>query len=184
MINLLSPDDRKQLSAARANSLLLRYTILLGVLLLVLIIEMGGAYLVLSSAKATSQATIDENERNTQAYAQTKLDIATFTSDLSTAKYILAQQVPYTAIILKLAAALPPEAVIDKLSVDPATFGTSTSLTVRTTSYAKAIDVKTSLQNAGLFSDVSFQSVTQAADPKYPFTASYNVTYSKDLLKQ
>ncbi len=183
MINLLSPNDRKQLAAARSNSLLLRYTIFLGIFVVVLIAEMGGAYLVLRSTKAANEITIANNELKTKDYAQTRADMATFTSDLSVAKYILDQQVPYTSIILKLAAVLPSDAVLDKLALDPTTFGTSTSLTVRTTSYMRAVGVKTNLQNSGIFSDVSIQTISQGSDTKYPYTASYSVTYAKELLK-
>lgn len=183
MINLLAPDDRRQLTAARTNSLLLRYVILLGAFMVVLVAELGGAYLVLANANATDQATIDSNAQGTQSFAQTKSDLASFSADLTTAKYILDQQVPYTTIILRLAAALPADAVLDKVTIDPTTFGTSTILTVHTVSYPKAIDVKSSLQASGIFSDVSFQSISEHADGKYPYTASYNVTYSKELLK-
>lgn len=182
MINLLAPEDRRQLMAARTNSLLLRYTVLLGIFILVLILEMAGAYLVLGAAKATNQAIIDENHQKTLSYAKTKSDLASFTSNLSTAKYILNQQVDYTTIILRLSAALPPDVVLDKVIVDPATFGTSTTLTIHTTSYQKAIDTKASLQKSGLFSDVNFQSIAEGTDQKYPFAATYNITYSKDLL--
>ena len=79
---------------------------------------------------------------------------------------------------------LPSDAVFEKLTIDPNTFGTSTTLLVRTTSYARSVDVKTNLQNSGIFSDVNFQSVVQGTDTTYPYTATYNVTYSKDLLKK
>ena len=65
MINLLAPDDRRQLVAARTNSLLLRYTLLLGVFILLLVAEMGGAYVVLSTEKARNEAIILENEQKT-----------------------------------------------------------------------------------------------------------------------
>lgn len=183
MINLLAPDDRRQLAAARTNSLLLRYVILLGIFIVVLVAELGGAYLMLTTTKATDQATIDSNAQGTLSFAQTKNDLANFNADLATAKYILGQQVPYTTIILRLAAALPADATLDRVTIDPTTFGTSTLLTVHTVSYPKAIEVKSSLQASGIFSDVSFQSISEHSDGKYPYTASYNVTYSKGLLK-
>lgn len=184
MINLLAPDDRRQLVAARTNSLLLRYALLLGVFILLLVAEMGGAYVVLSTEKARNEAIILENEQKTQQYASVKADATRFSTNLTTAKYILDQQVPYTTVILKLASVLPSDAVFEKLTIDPNTFGTSTTLLVRTTSYARSVDVKTSLQNSGIFSDVNFQSVVQGTDTTYPYTATYNVTYSKDLLKK
>ncbi len=184
MINLLSPNDRRQLTAARTNSLLLRYTLLLGVVIILLLAEIGGAYVVLSAAKASDEQTITENENKSKEYASTKKELASFTTDLSDAKYILSQQVNYTGIILRIAAVLPSDAVIEKLTIDPVTFGTPTSITVQTTSYQRAKDIKASLQNSRVFTDVNIQSVNETDDKTFPFTVTYNVTYSKDLLTQ
>ncbi len=184
MINLLAPEDQRQLIAARTNSLLLRYVLLLGLLIVLLAAEMGGAYIVLANEKSRNEAVITENQASTASYSATKTQAAAFASDLSTAKYILNQQVPYTSIILRLAATLPESTVLDKVSIDPATFGTSTTLVAHTSSYQQAIAVKASLQQSKLFSDVNFQSITQGTDKTRPFIATYNVTYTKDILNQ
>lgn len=181
MINLLSPDDRRQLSAARTNTLLLRYNILLTLVIGVLIIEMVGIYLVLGLDKARNEAVIQDNESKTLSYSSTKAAAAQFKSDLTTAKYILGNQVPYTSLIVKIANTLPADAVLDTLALNPNTFGTPTQMTIHTKSYQSAIDVKQDLQASRLFSDVNFQSVNQDTDTAsaHPYTAVYNVTFSK-----
>lgn len=190
MINLLPPEDQRQLAAARTNTLLLRYTILLGVFVIVLVMEILAVYVVVNIGKTQNQNTISENDTKAASYASIKQQSDTFRSNLATAKYILDKQVPYTTLMLALSQNLPSGAVIDKLSIDPATFGTPTTLTVRTTSYDKAIAVKTSLQNAkvgstALFTSVSFDSVSSGdAQSSFPFTAVFNVTYSKAALAQ
>lgn len=185
MINLLSPDDRRQLRAARSNSLLLRYTVLLGVVVVVLVAEMVGVYFMLSVDKARNEDIIRENEARTVSYAVTKSSAAQFKSDLTTAKYILGNQVPYTKLITTIANILPSDAVVDMLSLNPTTFGTPTQLTIHTKSYQSAINVKQFLQKSPIFSDVSFQSVAQETENAgaFPFTAIYNVTISKDAAK-
>jgi Tfp pilus assembly protein PilN len=185
MINLLSPEDRRQLRAARSNTLLLRYTVLLGLVVLVLLAEMIGIYFVLSVDKARNEEIIRENESRTVSYSATKTAAAQFKSDLSTAKYILGNQVPYTKLITTIANILPSDAVVDTLALNPTTFGTPTQLTIRTKSYQSAINVKQFLQKSTVFSDVNFQSVAQETDNPgdFPFTAIYNVTFSKDAAK-
>ncbi|MBC7764382.1 hypothetical protein H7Y29_01580 [Microbacteriaceae bacterium] len=185
MINLLSPEDRRQLRAARSNNLLLRYTILLGVVILVLLAEMTGVYFMLSADKARNEEIIHENEARTVSYSATKSSATQFKSDLTTAKYILGNQVPYTKLITTIANILPSDAVVDTLSLNPTTFGTPTQLTIHTKSYQSAINVKQFLQKSAIFSDVSFQSVAQQTDNPgaFPFTAIYNVTISKDAAK-
>ncbi|MGE5299074.1 MAG: hypothetical protein ACM3KF_03470 [Acidobacteriota bacterium] len=191
MINLLPPDDKKQLIASRTNSLLLRYTILLGVIVAVLAVEIAGMSFIVDLGKSQNETVIQDNEAKTAGYAPTRQKAEAFRSNLATAKYILDKQVPYTNLIFSLARSLPSGTVIDTLAIDPATFGTPTTLIVKTTSYQKAIDVKTSLQNAKindttpLFMSVSFQSVAVSESAgNYPYTATYNITYAKAALAQ
>ncbi len=189
MINLLPPEDRRQLAAARTNTLLLRYSVLLGAFIGILILELVGMFVVVNMGKSQNEATIRDNQTKTATYASVQQQADAFRTNLSTAKYILDKQVPYTTLILTLANNLPSGAVIDRLTLDPATFGTPTTLNVMTTSYSRAIEVKTALQNAKvngktpLFSSVSFQSVASTENKtSYPYTAIYNVTYSKAAL--
>lgn len=186
MINLMPINDRKQLAAARTNTLLLRYTVLLGVFIVVLVIEVIGIYVVMDIGKVQNEQTITDNEQKAIGYAKVKQQAADFKSNLATAKYILDKQVPYTDIVLALARSLPAGATISNFTIDPASFGTPTTLTVTTSSYNAAIGVKTALQAAkmndvDLFSDVSFVSVSQVSDTEY--TATYDITYSPEVLK-
>lgn len=192
MINLMPPEDRRQLAAARTNTLLLRYTILFGLVIAFLVLEMVAMYFVVGMSKARDEATIRDNEQKTAAYASVKKDAEVFRANLATANYILGKQIPYTKLVLTIANSLPSGAVLDKLSIDPTTFGTPTTLTVKMDSYDKSIAVKTALQNTKvnnntpLFSSVSFQSVSSQAGATdgYPLTAVYSVTYSKAALAQ
>lgn len=190
MINLLPTNDQRQLAAARTNTLLLRYTILLGVFVVVLVLEILSVYIVIDVGKAQNQATIKDNNAKAVGYATVKQQAATFKTNLATAKYILNKQVPYTELMLIISQNLPHGAIMSKLSIDPTTFGTPSTLVVNTVSYDEAINVKASLQNAKLnnaplFSSVSFQSVSSSSSQtSYPFTAVYEITYSKAILVQ
>lgn len=191
MINLLPPEYMRQLGAARTNSLLLRYSVLMTLVVAFLALEAVGMYFVVDAGTAQNQATISENAKKTTAFAATKKEAASFTANLSTAKYILGKQVPYTKILLIVAQSMPAGAVVDSISVDPATFGTPASLSVQAKTYNEVIETKTLLQKAQfnektpLFTAVSLQSVTtdKTADAHYPIIAQFNVTYSKDILK-
>lgn len=190
MINLMPAEDQRQLAAARTNTLLLRYTILLGIFVAVLVIEILGVYLVVTIGESGNKTTISENDAKAASYASVKQQADSFRSNLATAKYILGKQVPYTTLMLALSQSLPSGSIINKLEIDPTTFGTQTTLTVNTTSYDKAIAVKTALQNAkvgknALFTSVSFDSVSSGdAQTAYPFTAVFNVVYSQAVLAQ
>lgn len=185
MINLLPPDDRRQLAAARTNSLLRRYALLLALFIVVLILEMVAFHAAISAENDRNNQTIAENAAKTADYMPIKMRATQFTSDLATAKYILNQQVPYTSIFMKIAAALPDDMVLDSLAINPETFGTPTTLTAHTKSFQRATDGKNQLQASGAFADVSIQSTTQIenGDNGYSYVVIYNITFSKELLK-
>lgn len=188
MINLLPENDQKQLAAARTNTLLLRYTTLLGVFVVILVIEILGVYVVMNISKSQNQKIISDNTSRAASYSNVKQQADAFRTNLATAKYILDKQAPYTTLMLTIAHNLPSGAVINKLSIDPTTFSLPTVLIVNTNSYSDTIAVKTALQNTKvgsvpLFSSVSFQSVSLVEGAaSYPYTATYGVTYSKEVL--
>ncbi len=189
VINLLPPEEKRQLVAARSNSLLLRYSVLMLVVVGFLLLEVVGMNFVVDAGTAENNVIIAENKEKTKEYASSQEQAATFASDLKTAQYILNKQVPYTTIIFTLANNLPAGSIIESLSIDPSTFGNPTILTFKTKTPADAIAVKAALQktvinDAPLFSSVKFESVltNEAAGTAYPFNATYSVVYSKKVL--
>lgn len=184
MINLLPPIDQRQLMASRTNALILRYILLMSVVIAVMALEMLGVYVILNVDKQNSQTIIQANDEKAAAYQSVQKEADSFRSNLAVSKYILDQQVPYTGIIIALAQILPEGAAVDALSIMPATFGTPTSLIVHTSTRDLAVDVKALLQQASyngksIFSSVSFESLAVSTESGY--TATFNVTYSKEL---
>lgn len=190
MINLLPPEDQRQLVASRTNALILRYVFLLSVVIAVMALEMLGVYFLLNNDKQRYQATIDLNNEKAAAYRTVQQDADSFRSNLAISKYVLDKQIPYTSIIFAIANALPQGASLDGLSLVPSTFGTPTTLIVHTDTRDTALAVKAELQNASyenhpIFTSVSFESLTAASDTSSGtgggYTATFNITYSKEL---
>ena len=188
MINLLSPNDRRQLAASRTNSLMLRYIFLLSVVIAVMALELVGVYFILNADKQRNQDLIDFNDTKAAAYADIQQQADTFRSDLAVSKYILGKQTPYTSLIFAIAEVMPPNATLDALSIVPATFGAPVTITAQTDSYSTAIQVKAALQKATyntkpIFTAVSFDSIT-APDKEAggtTYTATFSVTFSKEI---
>lgn len=183
MINLLPPSYQKELVASRTNTLLRRYVVLLFGLVIIMMIELGIVYFFLNEARAQNQARINENNQKTVAYSSIKKEADEFRDNLATAKTILGKQTSYTQLIKLLSDLLPPNVVIDQLSLDPATFGVPTTLSVRAKGYNDAITFRNKLNESAIFSSVNFQSITlQEEDTTgYPYTSTFNVTFKKGL---
>jgi Tfp pilus assembly protein PilN len=183
MINLLPPDDRRQLRAARTNTLLLRYNLLLIGALVFLLLATGVVYFYLNTTRAIAEQLIKENDAKVGEYASVKQQADDFRSSLSTAKQILDQDVAYTKVILEISQLLPAGIVMDTLSLDAKTFGTSTTFAARAKDYDAALALKDSLQSSPLFSNVYFASISGDGGGEYPINVNLNVTIQKDAAK-
>ena len=184
MINLLPQSQRNELIAARTNSLLLRYIFVLIALIALLVVEMAVVYIFLNSTKATNELTVADNSRKASTYSATRSQADTFRSNLVVAKNILDKQVPYTAIFRLLSNTMPENTIIDRISIDPSVFGSPTTVSIRAKTYPDAIKFRTNLNSVSVFSNVNFQSISLQQDDKsgYPYTSTFNVTFTKDIL--
>lgn len=183
MINLLPPDAKTQITAARANRLLLRYNILLLVAIAFLLAAIGFVYIYLGNAKVAAEAAIQENISRVGDYAAVEAEANSLKQDLANAKQILDSDVTYTKVILEIAKVLPPGVVLDTLNLDSATFGTPTALTAKVRDYPTVLTLKDSLQNSNLFSGVSIQTISSDGTGEYPLTATLSVTIRKDAAR-
>lgn len=184
MINLLPLEEKRQLRAARTNTLLLRYNVSLLIVISFLGLATMFVSLYLSNAKDAAEQTITDNQIKAAGYAAVKSQADVFRSNLTTAKQILDNEVTYTKVVLAVAQLMPSGTVLDKLNLDSQTFGTPIVLTAQAKSYESAIALKDSFQKSPLFSDVHFESITSAESATgYPYAVDLNVTIKKDTAK-
>jgi Tfp pilus assembly protein PilN len=187
MINLLPPNERAQLRAARANTLLLRYNIIMVGVAIFMVLALATVYFYLSSAKAHADSVVADNNTRVSSYSQVSTQADAFRSSLANAKSILDKEIFYSKTILLLAHQLPSGVVIDTLNLAPTTFGTPTTLALRAKDRMAVLAAKDSLQKSPLFTDVHLISVTSpsgsSGSSAYPVTASLSVVISKDAAK-
>lgn len=186
MINLLPHDEQRQLRAARTNVLLLRYNVLLLGAIIFLVVAVSITYLQLTNTKVLAQTNIAQNNDKSSSFIPVKNQADQFRTNLATAKQILDREVTYTKVVLAIAKVLPSGVVLENLSLDAQTFGTSTTLVAHAKDYSRALALKESFQTSSLFSDVHFDSIASGdstSNAEYPVTVNMNVTIIKDAAK-
>ena len=97
MINLLSPEERKQIKAARANSILMRYVVMSLIVVVIIVVELISSYFMLVFNQSASRETINDNQSKSSAFSSVKSDAEKYRSNLRVAKYILDTQAPYVS---------------------------------------------------------------------------------------
>lgn len=189
MISLLPPDAKKELAAARANVLLLRYIVLAAAVIAFLCLEMAVVYVFLNQQKASSMTAIATNNKKSEELAPVKAEATAFNDNLKIAETILSKQVSYTAIIKQFSDTLPDGVVIQSLAIDPATIGKPISMPIKAKSRAAVFAFKDNFNSSPYFENVSIQSITDAtaaggttSTSAYPVDATVNITFKTTLL--
>lgn len=188
MINLLPEDTKKELRAARANVLLLRYNFFSAATLALLLVACGVFFILLHNENNQAKATNEENASKSTQYNSVREQSVEYRKNLATAKKILDNEVNYTDTVFRIADTLPAGAVLDSISLTPADIGGQVTLTVHTKDYATASALKTSFSDSEYFSNAFFQSITDtsasstgngqdssAARGGYPITVNFSV---------
>jgi len=179
MINLLPPTHKRDIAAARTNTLLARYNILMLAAAGFMVVAIAVVYIYFQFAKTQANTSATANTSKAATYANIQNQAAKFRTNLASAKQILSNTTNYPQMIITIAHLLPSGVVLQQLDLDVTTFGKPTTFAANAKSYGAVLALKDNLQNSPLFSDVSIQSVTNNETGTYPLAASLNVTFNK-----
>lgn len=185
MINLLPQENKRTISAARSNTLLIRYNIATIAVICFMVAAFGFVYFYLNASKSSAENTMAANQQKEASYGQVSQQANEFRTNLSTAKRIFGSQVDYSTLLTQIAAATPSGVILQALSLDASTFGKPTTLMAyaKTTNDALALKDSYAAQT-DLFSDVSIANVglsggdsgSSSANPDYPVIVTLNLT--------
>lgn len=152
MINLLSTEKKAEIRAARTNTILVRY-------ILVLTLALGfiaGAFLVSKQSLETSQASAVAQLGSEGASPE---EIALVTSEAASKERSTFR---VSVFLERLAAALPANTVANTISIKQENInGTPINLSLYTTSETQPEQLSQALEMSGLFTNTALQSTTR-----------------------
>ncbi len=178
MINLIGPDRKKQILAARRNSIWVRYTFFLLSTLVAVSLILGGAAFYFYGQKITQDATnkTSQEELFTSEYKKNSLAVIDFRKKLNTAKTIFDAETYNSFILLDVTKTMPAGTVMNSIKFDSTTFQGQQTLIFQATSIETALALKSAFEkNPPLSSKVHFSIVERIPgdslddfDRKYP----------------
>lgn len=196
MINLLPPEKRRELHAARQNNLLVRYVFATLITLILVVLIHVGTFALLKSTEISGKNASRENQDKVAAHKKTERVAKEYAANLATAKQIFSKRVPYTDAVINLAAQLPEGIVLDTISLDEGVVGKKDILSARAKSYESALALKDMFNASTIAKDVSIisigredassgESATDAigSNADYPFSVTMNITFTDELLR-
>lgn len=191
MINILNPDQKRQIRAARVNVLLVRYAVMLISLAILIGAIYGIGFWVVGNEKKAVEGKLASQSAESKAYEAVEKEAETFRQNLNIAKTILDKEISYSTFLTTLASDLPTGAVLVNLSIggpasNAAAAQAGLTLDTRANSYVKVLELKNSLEQSELFENVSIVSASRPDDitnltgleARYPYEASFNVKLS------
>ena len=160
MINLLPPEEKRQIRARITNTLLLRYCIATLLLTIPLSTLAGGTYMIILNQKSAAEASIQNSQQKNSQYRDIQAEAEEFKNNLNTAKTILDKEIKYSQIALAIAQGLPDGISLDTLNLDANGFDQPIVLQLHGNAYGDAIDYKNALEKSPIFKEVHIQSIT------------------------
>lgn len=108
MINLLNPAQKRQLRAARRNTIWRRYLLLIAGSAIAINIVFGITASFIAFQEKSSQDSLDTNNSELKdSYKKDKQNAQDFRRNLAAAKTIITSETNYSDVILSIAAAVP-----------------------------------------------------------------------------
>lgn len=181
MINLLLPEDKKQLRAARGNTVLRRYFELFGLATLMTAGIFGFGLMTTYNQKAQADTDKIASEQNALIYQDTRKAAAAFTKDLSIAKTILASDIRFSVLVTNIAGIVPQEVILSNLALGSNNLATPLTLSGKAGSYDKVVQFKNDMEASSIFENVKILDATTAdtsGEEVDPITARYPVTFN------
>ncbi len=178
MINLLGYEDKKQLRAARINSILLDYIILALATIVVVGLLFAASFIFMNFEQQSAKSSVADNQDRSRKYASIKAQAESFANNLSIARSILSNEISYSDLTIAIAKALPPNTVLSSLSLSPQTFGSQMSLEVRADSYDGALNLKSKLSQSPLFTDVNIGNITRDGSGHSGYDVTINTKFA------
>ena len=192
MINLLNPDDLKQLKAARLNVRLRSYLIWTVIALMGAAGIYAFAFKIASDDYQVAQQENSKAQEQLKKYDHLKNEAATFRSNLTVASKILGNEIRFSNFLISVATILPPNTILSDITLttkkNPSPTGqTITQIKARAKNYDDVLKLKTNLEGSPMFSDVKIRSTSIPSDLKtlagieitYPYQAIFDVVVVK-----
>jgi len=187
MINLLSPESKRSIRAARLNVTLRTYFVLTFLVVAGMGAIYGAGFYLVANEKAVAEKEKAAGSLQLAQYAAATKQAETYKANLAVVKQILTNEIVFSDFLTNTAAALPNNTILSNLTlstaVKPGAKAGATNLEARAKSYDDVLRLKEYLDKSGIFTNVSILTTTRPDDiskltgieRQYPFEATLSV---------
>lgn len=190
MINLLPKQDIRRLLFARANRIILHYTVATLIFAVIFIGAILSNMFFLQALEKEIEDDITKKQAAIAKISDVKKEISEFKNDLSVSKKLLDQRITYSLVMIRIGNIIPYDMIIKPVTVNAQSFDTSFKFEIETVSVNKVLELKKELEKSEYFSDVKIESIRQQnketqsegeTPSKYTHSATISTIMSKSI---
>lgn len=179
MINLLSPESKKELRAARRNVILRKYVFTVAFLIVVITGSYAVGYGLLVSQEASYKSQIAQYEPQRANYTAAIKQANEYNKNLSIAKSILSNELSYSSFVTVLAKTMPANVVMVGLTTTTKDLQKPVELSMASKSYDSVIATKDAFEASPYFSDVKIRATNRLPQGSHPYQFGLIVTFDR-----
>lgn len=184
MINLLAPEEKREIQAARTNILLVRYILLLVIAAAFLAASLGVALYYLQTIRANAETTISQNTEKEGTYKNVKSRAESFQNTITNSKAVLDGQIDYSKVILNISRRMPNGSALESLKLDKSSFSSPLSLSVKLKGEEAAQRLLSNFKSAPFVTNVTKGAISLSSDKSYPYSMQLNITLNKEAAQR
>lgn len=181
MINLLSTERKRELTAARRNVILRKYVFTL----IFLAIVIAGSFLVgfglLHTRESEYKKEIARYKPEQARYADTLEQAGEYTNNLRIAKSILDNDMSFSSLTMLIARTTPKNVTLVTLNIHAKELAKPIELTFGAKSHQDTLVAKEAFENSPYFKDVKLRSIDKQGEGDYPYRFVLLVTFERDI---
>ncbi len=182
MINLLPPQAKKEIRAARSNTLLIRYAVLLCIAGVFLVGALAFAQFYMMNQGAIADELKRDNEQQASGFAPAQAAATSLRNDLRKAKQLLDNDIRYSQFLLRVSALLPNGTALDQLELSPDSITQPVTLKVLLRNEEAARQLLTSFASSPYITSSTIKGfTTNAPGATYPYAAELTVTFDRSI---
>lgn len=183
MINLLPKEVKQDLTYARRNTQLLRWSVIFGLAIVgvMLVVLFGQFYINQSIHDYSAQKQKTQVELASQKLDQTQKQVQDISNSLKLVVQVLSREVLFSKLIQQVGAAIPTNARLTDLKISQTQGGID--LTAAASDYSTATQVQVNLQDPAnkIFNKADILNITcnsSAANTRYPCSISLRAQFA------
>lgn len=181
MINLLPNDKKSDIIYARKNTLLLRWSLLLVVATIIVVVLIGAGNLYIKAAEKSYNKQIADTTQTLQSENLTKTQkkITDLSNNVTLIQKVLENTILFSKLLKQAGAVMPPGTILSNLEISKVEGGID--LTAQAKDYKSATQIQVNLADPGnkVFEKVDILSIncSETSDNGYPCSVNLRALF-------